>query len=166
MDALVWHGPERMSVDPLPDPSPGPGEVLLIPEAAGICGSELEGYLGRQANRTPPLVMGHEFAGRVSAVGPGVDGAWEGRRAAVNPLVPGDDALPGLENLGRRRELLGIHRPGGFAGAVVVPAGQLRALPQGADVRAAALAAVQGSLAGREPKKVIVVPGRLVSVVV
>ncbi len=140
MDALVWHGPEQMSVDPLPDPQPGPGEVLLVPEAVGICGSELEGYLGHQANRTPPLVMGHEFAGRVEAVGPGVDPAWEGRRAAVNPLVPGDDALPGLENLGRRRELLGIHRPGGFASAVVVPAGQLRAVPDDADPRLAVLA--------------------------
>jgi threonine dehydrogenase-like Zn-dependent dehydrogenase len=54
--------------------------------------------------------------------------------------VPGDDALPGLENLGRSRELLGVHRPGGFAGAVLVPAGQLRALPDDADPRAAALA--------------------------
>jgi threonine dehydrogenase-like Zn-dependent dehydrogenase len=140
MDALVWHGPEQLSVDSLPDPDPGPGEVLLVPEAAGICGSEVEGFLGHQKNRTPPLVMGHEFAGRVAAVGPGVDPGWQGRRAAVNPLVPGDDALPGLENLGRRRELLGIHRPGGFADAVVVPAGQLRAVPDDADPRLAVLA--------------------------
>jgi len=140
MQALVWHGPGELSVDPVPDPQPGPGEVLLVPEAAGICGSEVEGYLGHQANRTPPLVMGHELAGRVAAVGPGVDPAWEGRRAAVNPLVPGDGTLPGLENLGRRRELLGIHRPGGFAAAVLVPAGQLRAMPEDADPRLGVLA--------------------------
>jgi D-arabinose 1-dehydrogenase-like Zn-dependent alcohol dehydrogenase len=49
----------------------------------GISGSEIEGYLGRMGNRTPPLVMGHEFAGEIVA------GAreWVGRRAAVNPLV-------------------------------------------------------------------------------
>lgn len=140
MRALVWHGTERMSVDDVPDPEPGPGEVLLVPEAVGVCGSELEGYLGRQANRTPPLVMGHELAGRVVAAGPGVEEGWVGRRAAVNPLVPPPDAAPGLGHLDPGRELIGIHRPGGFAGAVRVPAGQLRPLPAGADVRLAALA--------------------------
>jgi threonine dehydrogenase-like Zn-dependent dehydrogenase len=140
MRALVWHGPRRMSVDDLPDPEPAPGEVLLAPEAAGICGSDLEGYVGAQANRTPPLVMGHELAGRVTAVGDGVDPAWQGRRAAVNPLVAGADALPGIEQLSARRELIGVHRPGGFASAVRVPAGRLRALPDGADARLGVLA--------------------------
>jgi threonine dehydrogenase-like Zn-dependent dehydrogenase len=140
MRALVWHGPRKMSVDDVPDPEPGPGEVLLVPEAVGICGSELEGYLGHQGNRTPPLVMGHELAGRVAAVGPGVEEDWVGRRAAVNPLVPPRDAAPGLGHLDPARELIGIHRPGGFAAAVPVPAGQLRPLPAGADVRLAALA--------------------------
>ena len=73
MRALVWHGPQEMSVDDVPDLAPAAGEVLLAPEAVGICGSELEGYLGHQANRTPPLVMGHEFAGRVVEVGDGVE---------------------------------------------------------------------------------------------
>ena len=95
MRALVWHGPERISVDELPDPEPAPGEVLLAPAATGICGSDLEGYLGTQANRTPPLIMGHELAGRVVAVGAGVDPGWQGRDAAVNPLVAGADALAG-----------------------------------------------------------------------
>jgi threonine dehydrogenase-like Zn-dependent dehydrogenase len=140
MRALVWHGPNRMSVDELPDPQPGPGEVLLAPEAVGVCGSELEGYLGRQANRTPPLVMGHELAGRVVGAGPGVGEDWIGRRVAVNPLVPPAGAAAGLGHLDPARELIGIHRPGGFAGAVAVPAGQLRALPDGADARLAVLA--------------------------
>src|SRR5918997_6862291 len=140
MRALVWHGTERMSVDDVPDAEPGPGEVLLVPEAVGVCGSELEGYLGRQANRTPPLVMGHEVAGRVEAVGPGVDASWVGARAAVNPLVPPEGAAPGLGHLDPAREMIGIHRPGGFAGAVRVPAGQLRRVPDGADPRLAALA--------------------------
>jgi (R,R)-butanediol dehydrogenase / meso-butanediol dehydrogenase / diacetyl reductase len=140
MRALVWHGPRRMSVEELPDPEPGPGEVLLAPLAAGICGSDLEGYLGVQANRTPPLVMGHELAGRVVALGAGVDPAWRGRRAAVNPLVAGDDALAGIEQLSTRRQLIGVHRPGGFASVVSVPATRLRALPEGADPRLGALA--------------------------
>lgn len=140
MRALVWHGPERMSVDELPDPEPEAGEVLLAPEATGVCGSDLEGYLGVQANRTPPLVMGHELAGRVVELGANVPGEWRDRRVAVNPLVPGDDALPGIEHLSTRRELIGVHRPGGFASLVRVPVGQLRALPEGADARLAVLA--------------------------
>jgi 2-desacetyl-2-hydroxyethyl bacteriochlorophyllide A dehydrogenase len=140
MRALVWHGPHRMSVDEFPDPAPAPGEVLLAPTAAGICGSDLEGYVGAQANRTPPLVMGHEVAGRVVEVGDDVDAAWRGRDAAVNPLVPGDDALPGIEQLSARRELIGVHRPGGFASLVRVPAERLRPLPDGADPRLGVLA--------------------------
>src|SRR4051794_31232925 len=140
MRALVWHGPGRMSVDEVPDPQPAPGEVLLAPMAAGICGSEVEGYRGEQGNRTPPLIMGHELAGRVVAPGDGVDAGWRDRLAAVNPLVAGDDALPGIEQLSPRRQLIGVHRPGGFAGVVAIPAGRLRALPEGADPRLGALA--------------------------
>jgi threonine dehydrogenase-like Zn-dependent dehydrogenase len=84
--------------------------------------------------------MGHEFAGRVVDVGDGVDAGWRDRRAAVNPLVPGADALPGIEQLSSRRELIGVHRPGAFAGAVRVPVDRLRPLPDGADARLGALA--------------------------
>ncbi|TMG63709.1 MAG: galactitol-1-phosphate 5-dehydrogenase, partial [Chloroflexi bacterium] len=59
----------------------------MRPDAAGICGSEIEGYLGRMPNRVPPLVMGHEFAGTVLASGRGARGDWTGRRVVVNPLL-------------------------------------------------------------------------------
>ncbi len=140
MRALVWHGPRELSVDDVPDPAPAAGEVLLEPEAVGICGSELEGYLGEQANRTPPLIMGHELAGRVIAVGDGVEPRWSGRRAAVNPLIAGAGALAGIEQLSDERQLIGVHRPGGFAGAVSVPVHRLRELPEGTDARLGALA--------------------------
>ena len=68
MNALVWRGPNLMTVDEVPEPRPNAGEALVRSEAAGICGSEIEGYLGRMSNRVPPLVMGHEFAGTVIAV--------------------------------------------------------------------------------------------------
>jgi (R,R)-butanediol dehydrogenase / meso-butanediol dehydrogenase / diacetyl reductase len=129
-----------MSVDELADPEPAAAEVALVPEAAAICGSDVEGYGGHQANRRPPLVMGHEFAGRVAAVGEGVDPGWVGARVSVNPLVADPDAPVGLENLGRRRELIGVHRPGAFASSVLVPAGQLSRLPEGTDPRIGALA--------------------------
>ena len=140
MRALVWHGPERMAVEDVSDPEAAPGEVLLEPEAVGVCGSEVEGYLGRQANRTPPLVMGHEVAGRIVAAGDASGAGWVGRRAAVNPLIASEGARAGLENLDPDRRLIGLHRPGGFAGRVAVPVGRLRELPEGADARLGALA--------------------------
>src|SRR3954447_26273946 len=86
MKTLVWDGPDAMHVEDGPEPGPpGEGELLLRPEAVGICGSEVEGYLGHMGNRTPPLVMGHEFAGRVVAAGAGAS-ELEGARVAVNPL--------------------------------------------------------------------------------
>ena len=72
MKAIVWQGPERMTIEERPEPpDPAPGDVILRPEAVGICGSEVEGYLGHMGNRHPPLVMGHEFAGVVVRAGDG-----------------------------------------------------------------------------------------------
>src|SRR4051794_41607407 len=85
MKAVVWHGPNEMRVEERPaPPDPGPGELILQPEAVGICGSEVEGYLGHMGNRTPPLVMGHEFAGRGVAAGGGA-APLQGARVAGNP---------------------------------------------------------------------------------
>ncbi len=142
MKAIVWQGPERMEIGERPEPSNlDPGEVVLRPGAVGICGSEIEGYLGRMGNRTPPLVMGHEFAGEVVAAGDGAQ-QWLGRRVAVNPLVScGHCRLcrSGQENICPNRVFIGIHQDGAFADLVRAPATALRALPDGLDIRAGAL---------------------------
>jgi threonine dehydrogenase-like Zn-dependent dehydrogenase len=141
--ALVWHGPNRMTVEDMPDPTPKAGEVVVRSEAAGICGSEVEGYLGMMSNRVPPLVMGHEFAGVVSAVGEGIDPAWAGKRVAINPIVGcGRCAycMRGQRNLCPDRHLVGVAVPGGFAGSVAVPARCLFEMPSGMDPRVGALA--------------------------
>src|ERR1700760_3048830 len=90
-------------------PEPGHDEVVIRPGAVGICGSEVEGYLGHMGNRTPPLVMGHEFAGEVVAAGAGAEG-WLGARAAVNPIAGcGHCRLcrAGQENICPERTLIG-----------------------------------------------------------
>src|SRR4051794_21025368 len=142
MKAVVWHGPNEMRVEERPaPPDPGPGELVLQPEAVGICGSEVEGYLGHMGNRTPPLVMGHEFAGRVVAAGHGA-GGLEGARVAVHPLRGcGHCALcrSGFANLCPDRVLIGVHRPGAFADYVKVPAADARVLPDGVSARLGAL---------------------------
>jgi threonine dehydrogenase-like Zn-dependent dehydrogenase len=142
MQAIVWQGPEHMTVEERPEPGePGAGELIVRPQAVGICGSEVEGYLGHMRNRTPPLVMGHEFAGVVVAAGAGARD-WEGARVAVNPLAGcGGCRLcrAGQENLCPRRTLIGVHHDGAFADLVRAPAANVRALPDGMAPRIGAL---------------------------
>jgi threonine dehydrogenase-like Zn-dependent dehydrogenase len=143
MRGIVWHGPEQMSVEEVESPEVGPGQVIVRPEATGICGSEIEGYLGKMGNRTPPLVMGHEFAGTVTEVGDGVDEGLLGLTVAVNPLSSDGTCKlcrAGLTNLCPDRKLVGIHSPGGFAEYALAPAANVYPLPEGADARVGALA--------------------------
>ncbi len=143
MKAVVWNGPEEMAIEEVPEPEIAPGTVIVRPGAAGICGSEIEGYLGRMGNRTPPLVMGHEFAGMVMEVGEGVDEGLVGRVVAVNPLSS-DGTCPlcraGQANLCPSRQLVGIHSPGGFAEYTLAPAENVYPLPEGVEARTGALA--------------------------
>ncbi|HET7271719.1 MAG TPA: galactitol-1-phosphate 5-dehydrogenase [Rubrobacter sp.] len=143
MKGIVWHGPEQMSVEDVPEPAVEPGTVIVRPTATGICGSEIEGYLGRMGNRTPPLVMGHEFAGTVTEVGEGVDEDLTGRLVAVNPLSSDGTCRlcrAGLTNLCPNRRLVGIHSPGGFAEYTLAPAANVYPLPDGVEARTGALA--------------------------
>ncbi|MDA0179585.1 alcohol dehydrogenase catalytic domain-containing protein [Solirubrobacter phytolaccae] len=142
MRAIVWQGPNEMTVEEQPNPpDPGPGELILQPEAVGICGSEIEGYLGHMGNRTPPLVMGHEFAGTVIATGEGAQDL-QGARVAVNPLSGCDECKlcrAGHTNLCLDRILVGVHVPGAFADFVKVRAADARRLPDDVSMRVGAL---------------------------
>jgi threonine dehydrogenase-like Zn-dependent dehydrogenase len=143
MKAVVWLGPRRMELQNEPEPQPQPGEVILRVDAVGICGSELSGYLGQNSLRIPPLVMGHEFAGIIAAVGTGVSDLATGDRVTVNPLsscgVCASCRL-GLGNLCPKRQIIGIHRPGAFAELVTAPATSCTKLPDGLSMVAGSLA--------------------------
>jgi threonine dehydrogenase-like Zn-dependent dehydrogenase len=143
MKALTWRGASWMTVDDVPDPRPKMGEALVRSEATGICGSEVEGYLGMMSNRVPPLVMGHEFAGAVIDVGEAVERSWLGKRVAVNPIVGCGHCTycaSGSRNLCPERYLVGVAVPGGFATLVSVPERCLFEMPAGMDARLGALA--------------------------
>lgn len=131
MEALVWLGPHRMVVRSEPIPQLMQGEVLIEMSAVGICGSELSGYLGHNSLRRPPLIMGHEAAGRVVQATSGLfaNGSTPdvGMRVTFNPLVvcgECDRCRVGRINLCRKRQIIGAHRPGAFARYVAVPARQ------------------------------------------
>jgi len=136
MDALIWTGPREMVLRDEVVPTPGPDEVLIEVSAAGICGSEISGYLGQNALRVPPLVMGHEASGRIAGAAQGrlADGrsAREGQRITFNPLLTCgecDCCHGGRSNLCRQRRLIGVHRPGAFARYLAVPVSQCWPLP-------------------------------------
>ena len=147
MRALVWEAPRVMTMRDRPRPRPAPDEVLIQVAYAGICGSELSGYLGHNALRVPPLIMGHEFSGTVAAVGADSSAMDPplavGLPVTVNPLsCTGDSKLQrrGLDQLCPSRQLLGAHRPGAFAQYVAVPARSVHPLPAGMPLRTGALA--------------------------
>jgi 2-desacetyl-2-hydroxyethyl bacteriochlorophyllide A dehydrogenase len=143
MRALVWEGPRAMSVKQIGVPAVGVRDVLIEVAHAGICGSELSGYLGQSSLRSPPLVMGHEFAGTIAQVGGAVEGVSTGERVTVNPLVSCgrcDRCAEGRNHLCPRRALIGAHRPGAFAQFVAVPEVNVHALPAALGLATAALA--------------------------
>lgn len=90
MRAAVYHGPRDIRIEDVPEPVPGPGEVLVEVARNGICGSDLHTYVGAAkggaAMHVPGVILGHEFAGIVRDVGPGVDDVTIGSAVAVAPI--------------------------------------------------------------------------------
>jgi L-iditol 2-dehydrogenase len=118
----------------VPVPEPGPGELLVRVEAAGICGTDRHLYAGEFPS-DPPVTLGHEFVGIVEARGDGVAIA-EGTRVACDPndwCGRCDACLRGRVNLCARNVATGIHRDGGFAEYAVFPARKAVPLPAGLD---------------------------------
>jgi L-iditol 2-dehydrogenase len=142
MQALVYPEYGELEVRTVPEPTPAAGEVLVRVGACGICGSELGSFASRSPRRPPPLVMGHEFAGTVAALGEGVTGLREGDRVVVNSLVhcgQCDLCQRRATHLCRNRQVFGMQRPGAFAELVAAPANIIYPMP-------ASMTAVQGAL--------------------
>ncbi len=143
MKAAILHARRDIRPGEVPDPRPGPEDVVVRVEYASVCGTDYHVYLGEFEGRVNyPAVLGHEFAGVVEELGAGVDGLSVGDRVAVDPDLPcgtcpacRDGHASGCQRL----RLIGIDLPGGFAEKVLVPAGKAARLPEGIELKHAAL---------------------------
>jgi threonine dehydrogenase-like Zn-dependent dehydrogenase len=136
MKALVLVATGKFDLQEREKPLPGRDEVLIKVRACGICGSDVEGFLGKSDKRVPPLIMGHEFAGDVEQSGPGVDDSLNGKGVVVEPYVfcgECEECMQGHDNRCPSRQLIGVHRPGAFAEYVAVPRKCAYPLPDGLD---------------------------------
>lgn len=130
MKALLLSAYNHLEVTDVPVPSVRPDELLIRVVACGICGSDVHGYDGSSGRRIPPIIMGHEAAGVVEAVGKDVNNFHPGDRVTFDSTVycgACPSCLRGEVNLCDHREVLGVscgdyRRAGAFAEFVAVPA--------------------------------------------
>lgn len=147
MKALLLSKYKHLEVTDQPVPTAEPDEVLVRVAACGICGSDVHGYDGSSGRRVPPIVMGHEAAGRVAAIGSGVTGFAEGDRVTFDSTIYCGNChycRRGEVNLCDNRQVLGVscgdyRRAGAFAEFVAVPSRILYRLPDNLSFEEAAM---------------------------
>jgi 2-desacetyl-2-hydroxyethyl bacteriochlorophyllide A dehydrogenase len=142
MRAVVLDGKGSIELTELPDPVAGEHEVVIAPQAVGICGTDIHLASGDYPTGTFPVVPGHEFAGTIVSVGSGVTDFAEGDRVCVDPNVNCghcDECLAGATNLCENLVPIGVTSDGACAELVAVPTRVVYRLPDGVDWATGAL---------------------------
>lgn len=143
MRAIVFAEPRSWWLEEVPDPEPGPREVLVRVEAVGICGTDIHVLDGEFAPTRYPIIPGHETSGIVEAVGDQVSEVAVGDRVSVDPtLTCGECAYcaVGRSNLCEQWNGSGVARTNGStAELTVAPVRNVHRLPDGVDLALAAL---------------------------
>jgi len=137
MKALVLQQYNKLEYQDVPDPRPGPGDVLIQVQACGICGSDVHGMDGSSGRRIPPVIMGHEASGVIVEMGREVSGWHTGDRVTFDSTIYCGRCYfcqRGATNLCDNRRVLGVscgeyRQDGAFADYVVVPQHILYRLP-------------------------------------
>src|SRR5258706_11578113 len=155
MQAAIYYGRSDVRIEEVPEPpAPGPGEVVLAVLSASICGTDMSEYThGPQliplrtrhhaSGHRGPVILGHEFVGRIVALGPEVTGLALGQR-----VVPGAGSWcgqcprcrAGETNLCQQYFVYGLHTHGGLADMASVPARMCHVVPEACRDESAALA--------------------------
>jgi L-gulonate 5-dehydrogenase len=168
MLSVVVDQPNTMAVVERPMPEPQPGEVRVRVRYAGICGSDLHIFHGKNPFVLYPRIIGHEFVGRIGAVGEGVDPSRIGQTVVVDPVISCGHCHAcriGRQNVCSNLQVIGVHRDGGFSqyacapekNAYVIPAGL--ALPSASIIEPFAVAANVTNRTGVLPSDVALIYG-------
>jgi L-iditol 2-dehydrogenase len=147
MDALLLKEYMNLELVQMPEPAIGPDDILVRVRACGICGSDVHGLDGSTGRRIPPLVMGHEAAGEVAALGAAVTDLAIGDRVTFDSTIYCGQCFycaRGEVNLCENREVMGVspgpyRRHGAFAEYVAVPRRIVYRLPENLTYEQAAL---------------------------
>ena len=136
MRALIYNGPWDMTLQELPQPRPGTGEVLLRIKTVGICGSDVHGFTGESGRRAPGMVMGHEAVGEVVDAGNGISRSKIGELAAVFNIIA--ETAPTAEEgdpsfLAKKVIGVNLAKRGAMAEYLAIPAENALPLPEGVE---------------------------------
>jgi propanol-preferring alcohol dehydrogenase len=177
MRAAVLHRPAPLEEGPVtlvdrPEPSPGPGQIVMEVAACGVCRSNLhmvEGdWVGHGVPSFTPIVPGHEVVGRVVEIGDGVDWLRPGDRVGVQPLWSSCGhcayCLSGREQLCRSKEITGESVDGGYAERMLAVAAHVHPVPEALDDAEAAPLFCPGITAYNAVSKLALHPGQSMAV--
>jgi L-iditol 2-dehydrogenase len=147
MEALLLKEYKHLEMVQMSAPEIGADDILVRVRACGICGSDVHGFDGSTGRRIPPLVMGHEAAGEVAAIGVNVHDLKMGDRVTFDSTIYCGrcfHCVRGEVNLCENREVLGVspgpyRRHGAFAEFVAVPRRIVYRLPDSLSYQQAAL---------------------------
>jgi len=129
MKSIVYRSVQDISVEEKSLPEIGPGEVLIKVAYAGVCGSDMNIYVGVHPRAKAPLIMGHEFSGTIVAGHPTLA---EGTPVTVYPLISCghcEPCLNGYAHVCNTLRLIGIDCDGAMAEYVKVPVDKVMAIP-------------------------------------
>lgn len=132
MKAIQITEPGKITIVERPMPEIKDNEVLVKVKAAGICGSDVHIYHGKNAFATYPRVVGHEFVGEIMEIGTQVKNVKVGDRVAVDPVVSCGHCYPcriGRHNVCKTLNVLGVHRDGGYQEYIAVTGTSAHKLP-------------------------------------
>jgi 2-desacetyl-2-hydroxyethyl bacteriochlorophyllide A dehydrogenase len=125
MKTALLQAVKKISIGETRLPAAGPGEILIRPILAGICGSDVSLFLGHRAVASFPHVLGHEIVGRVEALGEGVTKLSIGQRVVVEPNYTCgvcEFCRSGRGNICPDKKSAGVNLPGFFSELCVAPA--------------------------------------------
>lgn len=130
MKAAIYKGIGKIDLEEMPEPKIESGTVKIKVKACAICGGDLRTFRFGHADIKPPIVLGHEIAGQIVEVAPGVERYKPGDRIIVAPAIGCGSCLyclSGWQNMCYHRTTIAHHYNGGFEEYMVIPAAAVKA---------------------------------------